>query len=225
MASLKQHSQQRYSHLTGNALTLWQEPTHWATEIGPTIRHFFRFSSPDLLSPFDQGGLNPYAYCESDPINKMDTSGNAPQFIRSFFKGTANFLRLRTPSGKNPPPVLKKFILQKQSPVTTHRRPLPERPTGQRLSEGSRQATSDHNLRAESMQTTLLPHKVDAQKELSLRTEQLKYAYSQLKRRKNLNLERTAEANRISQLVKEVKEATDRVGMFDQKLEEIRKGP
>lgn len=34
-----------------------------------------RFHSPDTLSPFDRGGLNPYAYCLGDPINRIDPNG------------------------------------------------------------------------------------------------------------------------------------------------------
>ncbi|KAG9570209.1 hypothetical protein KCV01_g19623, partial [Aureobasidium melanogenum] len=36
-----------------------------------------RFISPDAASPFDAGGFNRYAYCSGDPINRIDTSGNA----------------------------------------------------------------------------------------------------------------------------------------------------
>lgn len=35
-----------------------------------------RFTSPDDLSPFDQGGLNPYAYCGNEPVNATDPSGH-----------------------------------------------------------------------------------------------------------------------------------------------------
>ena len=35
-----------------------------------------RFNSPDDLSPFGEGGINPYAYCGNDPINFYDSSGN-----------------------------------------------------------------------------------------------------------------------------------------------------
>ena len=35
-----------------------------------------RFNSPDSLSPFGHGGLNPYNYCLGDPINRVDPTGH-----------------------------------------------------------------------------------------------------------------------------------------------------
>lgn len=42
-------------------------------EYNPVLR---RFHSPDSLSPFGEGGINAYAYCEGDPVNHADPSGH-----------------------------------------------------------------------------------------------------------------------------------------------------
>ncbi|WP_080268742.1 RHS repeat-associated core domain-containing protein [Pseudomonas avellanae] len=51
-----------------------------------------RFNSPDSLSPFGEGGLNAYAYCEGDPINRVDPSGH----VRLFLKNTSSSGRSRS---------------------------------------------------------------------------------------------------------------------------------
>ena len=37
-----------------------------------------RFISPDTLSPFLEGGINTYAYCQNDPVNAQDPTGKRP---------------------------------------------------------------------------------------------------------------------------------------------------
>ncbi|MCF1485949.1 RHS repeat-associated core domain-containing protein [Pseudomonas sp. AA27] len=48
---------------------------------------FMRFSSPDALSPFGEGGLNAYAYCEGEPVNSFDPDGRF-SIKKLFFGGT-----------------------------------------------------------------------------------------------------------------------------------------
>jgi RHS repeat-associated protein len=53
-----------------------------------------RFNSPDSLSPFGEGGLNAYAYCTGDPVNKTDQTGHFP----NLWEGILNRMNLRTPN-------------------------------------------------------------------------------------------------------------------------------
>lgn len=58
---------------------LHERATHWQM-LGNGYRGYspvlMRFSSPDNVSPFDEGGLNTYAY-PGDPINHADPSGHS----------------------------------------------------------------------------------------------------------------------------------------------------
>lgn len=53
-----------------------------------------RFNGPDRLSPFGKGGLNSYAYCAGDPVNRIDPAGT----IWNFLKPGLRALRLIGPS-------------------------------------------------------------------------------------------------------------------------------
>ena len=55
-------------HATG-----WQMLGNGYRAFNPVL---MRFNSPDSLSPFDEGGVNGYAYCEGDPVNRTDPSGH-----------------------------------------------------------------------------------------------------------------------------------------------------
>ncbi|VVN23867.1 hypothetical protein PS862_03127 [Pseudomonas fluorescens] len=64
-----------------------------------------RFNSPDSLSPFGRGGLNSYAYCLGDPVNRYDPTGHVSGAIISFGRSVAkrkileNAGNLKTPAG------------------------------------------------------------------------------------------------------------------------------
>ncbi len=45
-----------------------------------------RFNSPDELSPFAEGGINAYMYCNGDPVNKVDSSGRAGTGLTALLK-------------------------------------------------------------------------------------------------------------------------------------------
>lgn len=42
-----------------------------------------RFTRPDRMSPFHQGGIHPYIYCLADPVNRFDPSGwySVPAYV------------------------------------------------------------------------------------------------------------------------------------------------
>ncbi|WP_167519935.1 RHS repeat-associated core domain-containing protein [Serratia proteamaculans] len=56
------------------------DPVTGTTHLGNGYRAYspvlMRFTCPDSWSPFGGGGMNPYAYCEGDPINRADPSGH-----------------------------------------------------------------------------------------------------------------------------------------------------
>lgn len=51
-----------------------------------------RFNSPDSLSPFGKGGVNAYAYCAGDPVNRVDPTGNYIQGLMGWNQ-PSNFFR------------------------------------------------------------------------------------------------------------------------------------
>ncbi|WP_434627707.1 RHS repeat-associated core domain-containing protein [Chromobacterium sp. CV08] len=57
-----------------------RDPVSGASHLGNGYRAYspalMRFHCPDSLSPFGAGGVNPYAYCAGDPVDRADPSGH-----------------------------------------------------------------------------------------------------------------------------------------------------
>jgi len=99
-----------------------------------------RFTRADTLSPFEEGGLNAYCYCEGDPINYHDPLGQSSLILFKFSKAlrgmrvtTTNFLRngingsTRQPQ-TTPTPTLQQAATQQQTTLqstTSNTRNLP----------------------------------------------------------------------------------------------------
>lgn len=64
--------------------------------LGDGYRWYFpnsmRFNAPDSWSPFGLGGINPYCYCNADPVNRSDPTGHSSNLgawtseLREFFE-------------------------------------------------------------------------------------------------------------------------------------------
>ncbi|MVV51070.1 RHS repeat-associated core domain-containing protein [Pseudomonas sp. PB120] len=63
-----------------------------------------RFNSPDSWSPFGEGGLNAYAYCVGDPVNRLDPTGhvNWPSLMQKHFPKAVAAANKRMPRLENP---------------------------------------------------------------------------------------------------------------------------
>ena len=78
-----------------------------------------RFNSPDNYSPFGRGGLNSYAYCSGDPINRYDDTGHFFKYLhrlsnRIFNSKTTKALSHNSPTIK--PKKLSAALPGKQKP-------------------------------------------------------------------------------------------------------------
>ncbi|MFJ9446810.1 RHS repeat-associated core domain-containing protein [Kitasatospora sp. NPDC101235] len=68
VTSVLGHDGQRTDPATG-----WYHLGNGTRAYSPVL---MRFTTPDALSPFGAGGVNPYAYCLGDPINRTDPTGH-----------------------------------------------------------------------------------------------------------------------------------------------------
>uniref|UniRef100_UPI00214AE743 RHS repeat-associated core domain-containing protein n=1 Tax=Pseudomonas sp. UMAB-08 TaxID=1365375 RepID=UPI00214AE743 len=58
-----------------------------------------RFNSPDSVSPFGEGGLNGYAYCGGDPVNRADPTGHFASRLFKFIGDLSKALKTPTSIG------------------------------------------------------------------------------------------------------------------------------
>ena len=72
-----------------------------------------RFNSPDSWSPFGEGGINAYAYCENDPVNKADPTGHIP----SVFKRLREIIRIKPKTPKTPTGHFEKITIEPDIPA------------------------------------------------------------------------------------------------------------
>ncbi|WP_081263215.1 RHS repeat-associated core domain-containing protein [Pseudomonas putida] len=73
-----------------------------------------RFHSPDRWSPFERGGLNPYAYCSGDPVNAVDPTGRWEEKITPLLSLGLNMMLF----------TLAAFALRSTAPAMQKRAPL-----------------------------------------------------------------------------------------------------
>lgn len=76
----------------------WFERVSGAYHLGHGTRLYspslMRFESPDPMSPFDAGGINAYAYCLGDPINRVDPTGHESSTTEAWLSLAVNSLTL-----------------------------------------------------------------------------------------------------------------------------------
>lgn len=71
-----------------------------------------RFIQADTLSPFSAGGINAYAYCQNDPINRHDPSGRFVEWLRQRVSRLNRWL-----SPQTPPPSRRSSLSQQDTTI------------------------------------------------------------------------------------------------------------
>jgi RHS repeat-associated protein len=74
-----------------------------------------RFNQPDSLSPFGEGGVNAYAYCQGDPVNRSDPTGHMFNSVMTAFG-----LRTRPRQSLNPQSVPALGVEARRLNLTPH---------------------------------------------------------------------------------------------------------
>lgn len=87
-----------------------------------------RFNSPDVLSPFGDGGINSYGYCGGDPVNRVDPTGTTPIWAKRFLRRLGLMAPPPIPRVDHLAPVLQLPVRARQPPAAN---PAPGSPTSQ----------------------------------------------------------------------------------------------
>jgi RHS repeat-associated protein len=115
-----------------------------------------RFNSPDSWSPFGKGGLNAYAYCVGDPVNRGDPTGHTPVWLKTILRsiglmrGRTRILSSATPNTgglyRNPMANTLHPFPNTKSPAWTTQDQLAFAGTGARHPAATRSATSQESI-------------------------------------------------------------------------------
>ena len=78
------------------------DPVTGHYHLGNGYRQFnpvlMRFNSPDSWSPFGEGGVNAYAYCIGDPINRLEVDGRSSVLLGKILNYARYRIGIRSPS-------------------------------------------------------------------------------------------------------------------------------
>ncbi|WP_413470147.1 RHS repeat-associated core domain-containing protein [Pseudomonas putida] len=216
----------------------WRDPLSQMDILGNGYRPFNtairRFCAPDVLqSPFGDGGANSYAYCENDPINKTDSSGQASMWLISGLKGLGNALGFRTPSRNRPNmpnrPARTANNDYSSGPVRrpNEGRPLPEPPVGGRIAESrsNNQSGIGYSSPNDADQASYLNSKLnDIESNLLALGGERSRLKAAISRQTRIGNKPAGEKRLLSQVDREIHSKTNEYNQMNDRITRLRSG-